>query len=85
MPDELRRDLGLKEVVATVMTSVIGGGLFLTTVQIQNKVLVGSNIIFSYMIAAIPAFFIALCYAVLSSTIPGSGGDYLYISSILDP
>ena len=85
MPDELRRDLGLKEVVATVMTSVIGGGLFLTTVQIQNKVLVGSNIIFSYMIAAIPAFFIALCYAVLSSTIPGSGGDYLYISRILDP
>ncbi len=85
MPQELKRELGLKEVVATVMTSVIGGGLFLTTVQIQNKVLVGSNVIFSYMIAALPAFFIALCYAVLSSTIPGSGGDYLYISRILDP
>ncbi len=85
MPEELKRELGLKEVVATVMTSVIGGGLFLTTVQIQNKVSVGSNVILSYAIAAIPAFFIALSYAVLSSAIPGSGGDYLYISRILDP
>lgn len=85
MPQELKRELGLREVVATVMTSVIGGGLFLTTVQIQNKVYVGSNVIFAYIIAAIPALFIALSYAVLSSTIPGSGGDYLYISRILDP
>ncbi len=85
MPEELKRELGLKEVVATVMTSVIGGGLFLTTVQIQNKVFIGSNVIFSYLIAAIPAFFIAMSYAVLSSSIPGSGGDYLYISRILDP
>lgn len=85
MSDELKRELGLKEVVATVMTSVIGGGLFLTTVQIQDKVFVGSNVIFSYLIAAIPAFFIAMSYAVLSSAIPGSGGDYLYISRILDP
>jgi len=39
----LKRELGLKEVVATVVTSVIGGGLFLTTVQIQDKVPVGSS------------------------------------------
>ncbi|RLF43789.1 MAG: amino acid transporter, partial [Thermoplasmata archaeon] len=64
---ELKRELGLKEVVATVVTSVIGGGLFLTTVQIQNKIPVGSSVIFSYILAAIPAIFIALCYAVLSS------------------
>ncbi len=82
---ELKKELGIKEVVATVMTSVIGGGLFLTAVQIQNQVYVGSNVIFSYLVAAVPAFFVALSYAVLSSAIPSSGGDYVYISRILDP
>jgi len=83
--DNLRRELGLKEIVATVVTSVIGGGLFLTTIQIQDKIPLGSSIIFSYILAAIPAIFIALCYGVLSSTLPSSGGEYVYISRILDP
>jgi len=82
---KLKRELGLKEVIATVVTSVIGGGLFLTTIQIQDKIPIGSSIIFSYIIAAIPALFIALCYAVLSSAIPSSGGEYVYISRIIDP
>ena len=82
---ELRRELGLKEVIATVVTSVIGGGLFLTTIQIQDKIPIGSSIIFSYMLAAIPALFIALCYAVLSSALPSSGGEYIFISRIVDP
>jgi len=81
----LRRELGLKEVVATVVTSVIGGGLFLTTVQIQDKVPVGSAVVLSYVLAAIPAVFIALCYAVLSSAIPASGGEYIFVSRIVDP
>ena len=82
---ELKRELGLKEVVATVVTAVIGGGLFISTVQIQSKVAVGSSIIFSYIIAAIPAFFMALCYAVLSSALPSSGGEYVFVSRIVDP
>ncbi|HEC75850.1 MAG TPA: amino acid permease [Thermoplasmatales archaeon] len=82
---ELKRELGLKEVVATVVTSVIGGGLFLTTVQIQDKIPVGSSVIFSYILAAIPAIFIALCYAVLSSALPSSGGEYVFISRVIDP
>lgn len=82
---ELRRELGLKEVVATVVTAVIGGGLFLSTIQIQSKVEVGSSIIFSYIIAAFPAFFMALCYAVLSSALPSSGGEYIFVSRIVDP
>jgi APA family basic amino acid/polyamine antiporter len=81
----LKRELGLKEVIATVVTSVIGGGLFLTTIQIQDKIPIGSSIIFSYVIAAIPALFIALCYGVLSSALPSSGGEYVYISRIVDP
>jgi len=82
---ELKRELGLKEVVATVVTAVIGGGLFISTVQIQSKVAVGSSIIFSYIIAAFPAFLMALCYAVLSSALPSSGGEYVFVSRIVDP
>ena len=82
---ELQKELGIKEVIATVVTSVIGGGLFLTTIQIQDKIPVGSSIIFSYMIAAVPALFIALCYAVLSSALPSSGGEYIFISRVVDP
>ncbi len=52
---ELRKELGLKEVIATVVTAVIGGGLFPSTIQIQSKVPVGSSILFSYIIAAFPA------------------------------
>ncbi|RLF62053.1 MAG: hypothetical protein DRN33_06005, partial [Thermoplasmata archaeon] len=32
-----------------------------------------------------PAIFIALCYAVLSSAIPASGGEYIFVSRIIDP
>jgi len=85
MAEELRKELGLKEVVATVMTAVIGGGLFISTIQIQSKVEVGSGIILSYIIAAIPALLVALCYSVLSSAISSSGGEYVFISRILDP
>ena len=85
MEEGLRKELGLKEVVATVMTAVIGGGLFISTIQIQSKVDVGSGIILSYIIAAIPALLVALCYAVLSSAISASGGEYVFISRILDP
>lgn len=82
---ELKKELGIKEVIATVVTSVIGGGLFLTTIQIQDKIPIGSSVIFSYIIAAVPALFIALCYAVLSSALPSSGGEYIFISRIIDP
>ncbi len=82
---ELRRELGLKEVISTVVTAVIGGGLFLSTIQIQSKVPVGSSIIFSYIIAAFPALLMALCYAVLSSALPSSGGEYVFVSRIVDP
>ena len=83
--EELRKELGLKEVVATVMTAVIGGGLFISTIQIQSVARVGSGIIISYVMAAIPALLVALSYAVLSSALPSSGGEYVFISRILDP
>jgi len=82
---ELKRELGLKEVVATIVTSVIGGGLFLSVVQIQSEVNIGSSVIFAYILAAVPSIIIALCYTVLATIYPQSGGEYVFISRILDP
>ena len=82
---ELRRELGLKEVVATVVTNVIGVGLFISTVQIQSKVDIGSGVILAFIIAAIPTILIALSYSVLATIFPSSGGEYVFISRILDP
>ena len=82
---QLTRGLGLTSVIATILTGVIGGGLFITTVQVQTEVLIGSNLVLAYLIAAVPAFFVVLCYAVLASAIPATGGDYIYISRVIDP
>jgi APA family basic amino acid/polyamine antiporter len=82
---ELKKELGLKEVVATVTSAVVGAGLFLTTVQIQQDVHLGSSVILSYIISAIPATLVALCYATLAAAMPQTGGDYIFMSRILDP
>jgi len=82
---ELRRELGLKEVIATIVTGVIGGGLFISAIQIQSDTPIGSGIILAFILAAIPSIVIALCYAVLAPIFPKSGGEYVFVSRILDP
>lgn len=82
---ELKRELGLKEVVATIVTAVIGGGLFISAIQIQSDVPIGSGIIIAFILAAIPSIIIALCYTVLATIFPKSGGEYVFVSRILDP
>ena len=82
---ELRRELGLKEVVATIVTGVIGGGLFISAIQIQSDTPIGSGIILAFILAAIPSIIIAMCYAVLAPIFPKSGGEYVFVSRILDP
>ena len=76
---ELRRELGLKEGVATIVTGVIGSGLFISAIQIQSDTPIGSGII----LAAIPSIVIALCYAVLAPIFPKSGGEYVFVSRAL--
>ena len=82
---ELKRELGLKEVVATIVTGVIGGGLFISAIQIQSDAPIGSGIILAFILAAIPSIVIALCYAFLAPIFPKSGGEYVFVSRILDP
>jgi len=39
----------------------------------------------AFIIGLIPAFFFALCYAWMASSMPRAGGDYVFISRIVNP
>jgi len=82
----LRRELTLLALVATAVCTVIGGGINVLTVEIQEKVPgIGSLVPLAFMLGAIPALFAALSYGVLSSAMPRAGGGYIYISRALHP
>lgn len=82
----LRRDLTLLALVATAVCTVIGGGINVLTLEIQEKVPgIGSLVPMAYLLGAVPALFVALCYAVLASAMPRAGGGYIYISRALHP
>jgi APA family basic amino acid/polyamine antiporter len=85
-PTTLVRDLGLLALVATALCNVIGGGINVLSVGIQQKVPgIGPYVPLAFLIGVLPALFAALCYAVLSSAMPRAGGGYIYVSRGLHP
>ncbi|MEA3401778.1 MAG: APC family permease [Armatimonadota bacterium] len=82
----LLRELTLLALVATAVCNVIGGGINVLTVEIQEKIPgIGSLVPLAFVLGAIPALFAALSYGVLASAMPRAGGDYTYISRALHP
>ncbi|MCD6403072.1 MAG: APC family permease [Candidatus Aenigmarchaeota archaeon] len=82
----LARNLSLLAVVSGALCSVIGGGINVLIVDIQNEVVgIGNLVPLSILIAGIVAFFISLSYSVLSSAMPKAGGEYVYVSRGLNP
>ncbi len=82
----LRRDLGLWALVATAVCTVIGGGINVLTVEIQDKVPgIDGHVPLAFVLGAVPAVFVALAYAILASAMPRAGGGYIYISRGLSP
>jgi amino acid transporter len=82
----LARDLGLLALVATAVCNVIGGGINVLSVGIQQKVPgIGPYVPFVFVLGVFPALFTALCYAVLASAMPRAGGGYIYVSRALHP
>ncbi len=82
----LKRELGLLALVATAVCTVIGGGINVLSVEIQEKVPgIGGMVPLAFLLGALPAVFTALCYAVLASAMPRAGGGYIYISRALHP
>lgn len=82
----LVRDLGLLALVATAVCNVIGGGINVLSVGIQQKVPgIGPYVPIAFLIGVVPALFAALSYAILSSAMPRAGGGYVYVSRALHP
>ncbi|MCD6351678.1 MAG: APC family permease [Armatimonadetes bacterium] len=82
----LLRDLGLLAVVATAVCTVIGGGINVLTVEIQDTVPgIDGMVPLAFVLGCIPAAFTALVYAILASAMPRAGGGYVYISRGLHP
>lgn len=82
----LARDLGLIALVATAVCNVIGAGINVLTVGIQEKVPgIGPFVSVAFLLGVFPALFTALCYAILASGMPRAGGGYIYVSRALNP
>ncbi|MFP3905130.1 MAG: amino acid transporter, partial [Armatimonadota bacterium] len=78
---QLRRELTLLALVATAVCTVIGGGINVLTVEIQQKIPgIAGMVPWAFALGVVPAVFAALCYGVVSSAMPRAGGDYVYIS-----
>ena len=83
---KLIRKLPLLAVIAAALCNVIGGGINVLIVDIQNEVLgIGNLVPISILIGGIIAFIIALVYSALATAMPRAGGEYIYISRSLSP
>jgi len=66
----LARELGLLALVATATCNVIGGGINVVSVGIQEKVPgIGPYVPLAFVVGVFPALFTALCYAILASAL----------------
>lgn len=74
---QLRRTLGIPDLIMLGIGMIIGAGLFSITgiAAAENS---GPAIVISFIIAAIGCAFAGLCYSELSTMIPVSGSAYTY-------
>jgi amino acid transporter len=80
----LVREVGPFTAMALGLTHTIGGGI--NTLMIQGSYAnPGANMPLAFAITAIPTIFTAICYTLLSVSMPRTGGDYIYITRAVNP
>ena len=83
---KLLRKLPLIGAIAAALCSVIGGGINVLVVDIQNTATgIGSWVPLAVIIGGLIAIVISLVYSSLATAMPRAGGGYLYISRGLSP
>jgi len=70
-------------IIALGIINITGG--FVLTMIVAPFAFPGSNMIWVFVLGAIPAFVIAWVYAILASAIPRTGGDYTWTGRVLGP
>jgi len=80
----LVREVGPFTAMALGLTHTIGGGI--NTLMIQGSYAnPGASMPLAFAITAIPTLFTAICYTLLSISMPRTGGDYIYITRSVNP
>ena len=75
----LRREIGLLDATAIVISGIIGGGIFFTPATVAQQLPDAGWIITAWIAGAVVAFAGALTFAELGSRFPHAGGHYVYI------
>ena len=77
--DGLRREIGLLDATAIVVSGIIGGGIFFTPATVAQQLPSAGWIVVAWIAGAVVAFAGALTFAELGSRFPQAGGHYVYI------
>lgn len=80
---QLRRAIGKWDLVALVINSVVGAGIFGLPSRVYA--LAGVYSLVAYLLCAVLAFLIVLCFAEVSSYFKETGGPYLYARETFGP
>jgi len=79
----LRRSLNLAETTLAGIGLILGAGVYALIGAVANEA--GNGLWLSFVVAAVVAAVIGLCYAELASMFPRSGADYEYTRRALGP
>ena len=83
---QLARKLGITGLAATGICSMLGASINVVPFMIQRNVPdIGPYVLPAFLLAACPALFAAMAYAILASAMPRAGGSYIYASRGLNP
>lgn len=81
----LVREIGWFTAMTTVMCYVIGGGINFQSVRTVAVAGWGTNVPLGFAIGAIPAVCTAWAFALMATSMPRSGGPYVWVSRVLGP
>src|SRR5215472_5339802 len=71
------------DLVAFVINSIIGGGIFGLPSRVYG--LIGTYSLFAFLVCALVVILIILCFAEVSSRFTETGGPYLYANEAFGP
>ena len=80
---KLQRTLGWKEATSLGIGAMVGAGIFVLSGVATGKA--GPAVMISFIIAALLAMLLGVCYAELSSRYPRAGGSYEYVRETMGP
>lgn len=75
----LHRSLGSWHVVAIIVSSMIGTGVFIRPASMMQDVGSTSLLLSAWLFGGVISLVLALCYAELATSMPEAGGEYVFL------